>query len=88
MDDPQLTVVRRETDNTETPILYNDNWGDDPDSAYTEQVSDQIFAFALDPGSADAAIVATLQPGVYTVVGSSADGTSSGVVLVEVYVVE
>lgn len=88
MDDPVLTVFRRETNGTETNLLSNDNWSDNPDQVYTEQVTAQVFAFELQPGSLDAAIVATLEPGVYTVVGSAADGVSSGVILVEVYAVE
>ena len=46
-----------------------------------------VGAFALASSSADAAFVVTLARGVYTVVGSAADGTSTGVVLVEIYVV-
>lgn len=88
MDDPQLTLFRRETNGFETKLLSNDNWSDNPDAAYTEQITAQVFAFDLQPGSADAAVVVTLEPGVYTVVGSAADGVSSGVVIVEVYVVQ
>lgn len=84
MDDPQLTVFRR-VGGIDTAIASNDNWGDDPGAANTEAVAAQVFAFALDAGSADAAIVLTLQPGVYTVVGSAADLVSTGVALVEVY---
>ncbi len=46
-----------------------------------------MSAFALATGSKDAALVVTLAPGVYTVHGAAADGTSTGVILVEVYVV-
>jgi hypothetical protein len=46
-----------------------------------------VSAFPLDEDGADAAFVVTLPPGVYTVVGSSADGSSTGVILIEVYVV-
>jgi hypothetical protein len=84
MDDPQLTVFRR-VGGIDTAIASNDNWGDDPGAANTEAVAAQVFAFPLDAGSADAALVITLQPGVYTVVGSAADLVSTGVALVEVY---
>ena len=43
-----------------------------------------VGAFALDPASKDAAIVATLLPGSYTVQVSSVGGTT-GVAIVEVY---
>jgi hypothetical protein len=46
-----------------------------------------VGAFALPAGSADAAILVTLQPGAYTVQVSSGDG-SSGLALVEVYDVQ
>lgn len=87
MADPRLTVFRREG-NVETNILENDNWGENPDAANSAQIAQQVFAFGLPTGSLDAALVATLEPGVYTVVGSAADLVSSGVILVEVYVVE
>ena len=55
--------------------------GIEPASAATMS---RVFAFALNPGSADSAIVATLPPGVYTaeVLGV---GSTSGVALIEIY---
>lgn len=87
MDDPQLTIFRRETNGDETPIASNDNWSDDPGAADTEAAVAQVSAFTLAAGSADAAIVITLSPGVYSVVGSAADLVSTGVAIVEVYAV-
>jgi hypothetical protein len=84
MIDPQLQIFPA---NSNTPILSNDNWGDNPDAAYTAQIAQQVFAFPLAQGSADAAFVVTLPPGGYTVVGSSATAGATGVVLVEIYVV-
>lgn len=72
---------------SQTPVLENDNWGDNPDATYTAQIATELGAFALAEGSKDAAFVVTLPPGGYTVVGSATDGTSTGVALVEVYVV-
>jgi hypothetical protein len=68
-------------------LLTQDNWGDNSDATTTAQTAIAVSAFALAPGSADAAFVVTLQPGAYTVVGSSAIAGGTGVVLVEVYVV-
>jgi hypothetical protein len=88
MEDPEMTVFRRASDGSEIRLFSNDNWSDSPDAANTAAVAQQVYAFALNYGSNDAAVVATLKPGVYTVVGSSAIAGGSGVVLVEVYVVE
>jgi sugar lactone lactonase YvrE len=62
-------------------VAENDNWGggDGLVSAF-----DQTGAFALPAGSTDAALLATLLPGAYTVQLSGVGGTS-GVGLVEVY---
>ncbi|HEX7130824.1 MAG TPA: immunoglobulin domain-containing protein, partial [Rhodanobacteraceae bacterium] len=84
MDDPKLEIY---PSGAKTPILSNDDWGDNPDAAYTAAIAQQVFAFSLAEGGTDAALVVTLPPGGYTVVGSSADGTSTGVILVEVYLV-
>ena len=84
MADPKLEVFPA---GAVTPILSNDNWGDNAAADTTAQVAQQLFAFPLAAGSADAAFVVTLQPGTYTVVGSSATPGGTGVVLVEVYVV-
>jgi hypothetical protein len=68
-------------------VATQDNWGSATDAAYTAQVAGQVGAFALPAGSLDAALVVTVAPGSYTVVGSSSDGIATGVVLVEIYVV-
>jgi endo-1,4-beta-xylanase len=83
MADPKLSVFSGPTE-----ILTNDNWEDNPDAANTATVAGAVGAFALQAGSADAAFVITLQPGLYTVVGSAANGVDTGVILVEVYVVQ
>jgi hypothetical protein len=85
MADPKLEVY---PGGASQPIFANDNWGDTTDAAYTAQVAQDIFAFPLNAGSKDAAFVLTLQPGIYTVVGSSAVVGGTGVVLVEVYVIQ
>lgn len=81
--DPKLTIF-----SGQTPILSNDDWGDNPDADYTKTVSAAVFAFGLPEGSKDAALVVTLPPGSYTIHASSTDGVGTGVALVEVYVVE
>ena len=88
MSDPKLIVNRTEPNGGNTPILTQDNWGDISTAVQTAQVAEQIGAFPLAAGGRDAAFVITLPPGVYTVVGSSADGVGTGIVLVEVYIVD
>lgn len=73
--DPQMTLF-----SGQTSIGANDNWGGGPEltAAFT-----QVGAFALPAASRDAALIATLEPGPYTVRVSGVGGT--GVALVEVY---
>jgi hypothetical protein len=77
--DPQLAVFLGSTQ-----IAANDNWGGGgPLSAAFIQVG----AFALPANSRDAAVLATLSPGNYTVQVSGVASTT-GVALVEVYEVQ
>jgi hypothetical protein len=87
MDDPRLQLFRTESNGSSTLLLGQDDWGDNPDSAFTASTAASIGAFELASGSADAALVVTLEPGSYTVIGSAADGVSTGVIIVEIYVV-
>jgi hypothetical protein len=77
--DPQLTLFLGATQ-----IGANDNWGGGPTLAAAFA---QTGAFALPANSRDAALVATLAPGSYTVQVSGVSGTT-GVALVEVYEVQ
>ena len=75
--DPQLTLFNAAS----ASIGTNNNWGGTPalTAAFTS-----VGAFALPAASLDAALVATLQPGNYTVEVKGA-GTTTGVALVEIY---
>lgn len=85
--DPKL--VLHNTDSTQSVITTNDNWGDSAtEKANVLAAVRAAGATAWDDGSKDAAIVATLSPGGYTAVVSSADGTSTGISLVEIFVVD
>lgn len=75
MVDPRLQLFRGTT-----VINENDNWTD-PALAAAASASG---AFALAPGSRDAAILVTLEPGAYTAQISGV-GTATGIALVEVY---
>jgi hypothetical protein len=74
--DPRLDVIRQ---GSETPLASNDDWDAAQSSAFSS-----VGAFALTPGSKDAAVVLTLAPGSYTAQVSGNGGTT-GVALVEVY---
>lgn len=85
MGDPMLVLHRSEPDGTSTVLQSQNDWGDTPDPTAITQAATLVGAFPLTPGSGDAAIVTTLNPGAYTVHGSSEDGAGTGIVLVEVY---
>jgi hypothetical protein len=76
--DPKLEVYN----STAAKIGENDNWAG---TAELKAAFSSVAAFALSPDSSrDAALIATLQPGSYTVQVSGVGGTT-GVALVEVY---
>ena len=74
---PQLTVY----DSTTAVIGSNAGWGGTAD--LTAEFS-AVSAFALPPTSTDAAVVLTLQPGVYTAQVTGVGG-ATGVALLEMY---
>lgn len=66
-------------------IAENDDWGQvGADAEGIMAAGENVGAFALTPGSRDAALVLTLDPGQYTVIVEGGDG-SAGVALVEAY---
>ena len=75
-DDPRLTLFAGET-----RLASNDDWGG---GAALKAAFAAVGAFALPDGSNDAALVATLPPGNYTV-QVAGEKASGGVVLVEIY---
>lgn len=77
--DPKLTIFAGQT-----PILSNDNWGDNPEAATTADVAANVGAFTLSADSKDAALVVTLPSGLYTIHVQGVDG-QMGVALAEVY---
>ncbi len=78
--DPRLELYRKVGASDEL-VATSDDWGGSPDVAGT---ADLVHAFALDPGSRDAALVITLAPGLYTAHVAGAPGTA-GIALVEIY---
>jgi cyclophilin family peptidyl-prolyl cis-trans isomerase len=75
---PVLELYRAETSGN-VLVATNDDWGTDP-----EVVGGPAIGFPLIPGSADAALLVTLQPGAYSALVRGFGGTT-GEALVEVY---
>lgn len=75
--DPRLVLF----DSAARQLAVNEDWGG---LAAVRDASAQVGAFALPPASKDAALLATLEAGSYTVQASGANATT-GAALVEVY---
>lgn len=76
LEDPVLKLFN----SNQEIVVENDDWI----PAAVAGVAQEVGAFALDEGSADAALVYTAVPGAYTA-QVSGDGGASGIALVEVY---
>ena len=83
---PVLTVVNT-TQSPNVTVATNTGWENGPNPSQVASVAAQVGAFAYPAGSADSALVLTLQPGNYTANVSGANGTT-GTALVEVYQVQ
>ncbi|HUR56080.1 MAG TPA: Ig-like domain-containing protein, partial [Opitutaceae bacterium] len=72
-----------------TPVVQNDDWGNQQGGAQAvtalQQATTRAGAFNLPNNSNDAAVLATLPPGNYTVQAKGPNANASGVVLIEVY---
>ncbi|MBS0662125.1 MAG: immunoglobulin domain-containing protein, partial [Verrucomicrobia bacterium] len=80
MDDPVLKIYRGQD-----VILSNDNWSTSADATLIASTASRVGGFAQQAGSKDAALITSLSPGVYSAQVTRADGSSTGVALVEVY---
>jgi CotH kinase protein/Lamin Tail Domain len=67
-------------------ITSNTGWGSNANAAQIVSASAAVGAFALTAGSADSALLVTLQPGAYTMVVTGVGG-ATGVALAESYTV-
>lgn len=77
--DPKLSLFAQST-----KIAENDNWGDATNATQIASTAVQVGAAALPVGSKDAALLVTLNPGIYTAQVSGAAATT-GVALVEIF---
>jgi sugar lactone lactonase YvrE len=78
---PSMTLTSQATGAT---LATNTGWGTNTNPAQIASVAAQVGAFGLASGSADCAVIVTLQPGAYTVQVSGV-GNTTGVALAEVY---
>jgi len=78
--DPKLAVY----DVAGRSIYTNDNWSEGAGAAEIRTAANRSGAFALIEGSKDAAVVVSLDPGVYSI-QVSAVGAGTGISLIEVY---
>lgn len=67
-----------------TAIATNTGWSTNSNAAQIAAVASQVGAFALPSGSADSALLLTLQPGSYSAQVTGTNGMT-GIALVEVY---
>ncbi len=82
--DPMISLV----DSSSNTIASNDNWGtpigSEPDAAALSEAFSNAGAFAFAAGSLDAALIAEVGTGSYSVLASG-NGGATGICLVEVY---
>ncbi|MCH6256283.1 hypothetical protein MLD52_06970 [Puniceicoccaceae bacterium K14] len=81
LSDPELTLYSGFDE-----VATNSDWSDD-DFDTLQACFEDVGAFSLAQGSADAAMIVELDPGAYTVHVDSVGG-GTGVVLLEIYIVE
>jgi hypothetical protein len=84
LDDPEMVLVRALSGGATEVVTSNDDWEQNPNVALLASATSQVFAFPLDSGSKDAALLVVLNPGVYTIQVSGKNG-GTGVALVELY---
>lgn len=83
---PKLEIFRHQADGTAVSVAVNDDWLGDERASLSVGAATRTGAFALAPGSQDAALVLQLEPGAYSaVVTASGGGAAEGEALVEVY---
>ena len=91
--DPVLTLRRAQSDGSFVEVATNDDWHDSSAEAANElrETAARLGAFALNEGSADAALLVNLEPGIYTATiagGANPELAPEGIVIVEAYDVE
>ncbi len=81
--DPQISVFDSSSD--VLPAFANDDWGSNTNPIEIASTASTVGAFALPAGSKDAALLLTLEPGIYTVQLANQQPGVGNVGLIEVY---
>lgn len=81
MENPVLTLY----DAARNSIASNDDWSTSANASLISSEGGRIGAFPLTAGSKDAALLVTLQPGLYTAQATRVANTTNGVALIEIY---
>ncbi len=84
LSDPYLVLKKKQGDGSWQIVASNDNWGSAVNSEEIKGMSTVFGAFAFTEGSADAAVLLVLEPGVYSAEVSGVND-ATGVALVEIY---
>lgn len=84
LEDPVMTLYHQLDDASSEVIARNDDWENAPLPDEIAAATAAVGGFTLDEGSADAALLVSLMPGVYTVEVAGKNQTT-GVALVELY---
>ena len=84
---PSITLIPIATINDESSYLRNEEW-DDTDGGSITTAALEVGAVTLTPDSGSAAILATLQPGAYTIIVEDQNDENGGIALIEVYDVD
>jgi hypothetical protein len=79
--DPQLEIF----DSNQRSVIANNDWNGADFVSEMLQAREFVGAFPLDGGSADAATLALLDPGSYTMQITAGSGAATGEALVEIY---
>ncbi len=79
LSDPKITLVH-----AGATVADNDSWSAGGNGPLVEAAARKVGAFGLPDGSSDAALYQFIEPGIYSVVLSSAD-SSAGIALLEIY---
>jgi len=85
--DPKISLVRLNADGTTTTIATKDDWSTGGQAAQIANAASAVGAFSLVSGSKDAALIANVETGLYTIVVEGVSG-GTGTALAEVYSLE
>jgi hypothetical protein len=84
LEDATTDVAIELFNETGSSLASNDDWGSSVNAIEIESISDSVGAFPFETDSKDAALLVTLEPGLYTIHLTGPNG-AVGVSLIELY---